>query len=108
MQEGLRKVCSQKASDETSKIIEEAIYADITNEHFDKALAELKTGSAPGPSRVTANMIKAWPRSTKIFVYKHMTNIWKSHTIPIWFKDKLMKLAPKIPGNDQLDKDTWQ
>jgi hypothetical protein len=103
MQEGLRKVCSQKASDETSKIIEEAIYADITYEHFDEALVELKTGSAPGPSRVTANMIKAWPRSTKIFVYKHMTNIWKSRTIPIWFKDKLMKLAPKIPGNDQLD-----
>jgi hypothetical protein len=32
-----------------------------------------------------------------------MTNIWKSRTILIWFKDKLMKLAPKIPGNDQLD-----
>jgi hypothetical protein len=103
MQEGLRKVCLQKASDKISKVIEEAIYADITYEHFDEALAELKTGSAAGPSRVTANMIKAWPRSTKMFVYKHMTNIWQSRTIPIWFKDKLMKLAPKIPGNDQLD-----
>jgi hypothetical protein len=75
MQEGLRKVCSQKASDETLKIIEEAIYADITCEHFDEALAKLKTGSAPGPSRVTANMFKAWPRSAKILVYKYMTNI---------------------------------
>jgi hypothetical protein len=103
MQKGLRKVCSQKVSHETSKIMEEAIYADITYEHFDNAFAELKTGSAPGPCRVTANMIKAWPRSTKIFVYKHMTNIWKSRTIPIWFKDKLMKVAPKIPDNDQLD-----
>jgi hypothetical protein len=49
----------QKASDETSKIIEEAINADITYEHFDEALAELKIGSAPGASRVTAKMIKS-------------------------------------------------
>jgi hypothetical protein len=59
MHEGLCKVRSQKAFDESSKIIKEAIYADITYEHFDEALAELKTGSAPGPSRVTANMSKA-------------------------------------------------
>jgi hypothetical protein len=59
MQEGLRKVCSQKLYDETSKIIEEAIYANITYEHFDEALAKLKTGSAPGQSRFTANLIKA-------------------------------------------------
>jgi hypothetical protein len=83
IQKGLRKTCSQKASDETFKTTEEAIYADITYEHFDEALIELKTGSAPGPFRVTATMIKAWPRSTKIFVYKHMTNISKSCTIPI-------------------------
>jgi hypothetical protein len=75
MQERLRKVCLQKASDRSSKTIKEAIYADKTHEHFDEALAELKTGSAPGPSRVTANMIKAWPRLTKIFIFKRMTNI---------------------------------
>jgi hypothetical protein len=95
MQERLRKVCSQNLSDETSKIIEEAISANITYEHFDKAIAKLQTGSAPGPHRVTANIIKAWPKSTKIFVYKHMTNylevLYNSH------------LAPKIRGNDQLN-----
>ena len=32
-----------------------------------------------------------------------MANIWKSRTIPDWFKDKEIALAPKIPGNDQLD-----
>jgi hypothetical protein len=53
----------QKASDETSKIIEEDIFADITYEHFDEALAKLKIVSAPGPFRVTSNMIKVWPRS---------------------------------------------
>jgi hypothetical protein len=59
MQEKLRKVCLQTTYNETPMIIEEAIYANIIYEHFDEALAELKTGSAPGPFRVTANMIKA-------------------------------------------------
>jgi hypothetical protein len=103
MQEQMCNVCSQNASDKTSKTTKNAIYADITYEHFDKALAELKTGGAQGPPRVTANMIKAWPRSTKIFAYKYMSNIWKSRTILIWFEDKLMKLAPNIPGNNQMD-----
>jgi hypothetical protein len=52
----------------TDPVWHSAINADITYKHFDEAISELKTGSAPGPSRVTANIIKAWPRSTKIFV----------------------------------------
>ena len=101
--DGLRKVCSKKASEETTQVLQDTIYSDISFEHFNEALNDLKTGSAPGPSQVTANMIKAWPRSTRMFVYKHMSNIWQSRTIPPWFKDKLMKLIPKLPDSDQLD-----
>jgi hypothetical protein len=68
MQERLRKECSQKASDVTSKIIEENINADNIYEKFDKSLVELKIVSVLGPSRVAANMIKAWPRPTKTFL----------------------------------------
>jgi hypothetical protein len=101
--DGLRKVCSKKASEETTKIIQDTIYSEITFEQFDEALNALKTGSAPGPSQVTANMIKAWPQSTRVLVHKHMSNIWQSRTIPPWFKDKLMKLIPKLPDSEALD-----
>ena len=57
----------------------------------------------PGPSQVTANMIKAWPAATRMLVYQHMSNIWTSRTIPPWFKDKLMKLIPKSPDSEALD-----
>jgi hypothetical protein len=72
----------QKAYKETSKIITATINVDITYKHFDEAIAELKIERALSPSIVTVNMIKAWLRSTKIFVYKHKTNIWKSPRFP--------------------------
>ena len=31
-----------------------------------------------------------------------MENIWITRSTPKWFKDKLIKLAPKIAGNTQL------
>jgi hypothetical protein len=49
--DGLRKVCSKKASEETSQVLQDTIYSDISLEHFHEALNCLKTDSAPGPSR---------------------------------------------------------
>jgi hypothetical protein len=103
MQKGLRKMCSAKVSPELADIIKEAIYADITYEHFNETLKSLKTGSAPGPSQVTANMIKAWPDTTRLFVYRHMANVWKTRTIPSWFRDKLIKPCPKVAGNSDME-----
>jgi len=31
-----------------------------------------------------------------------MTNIWTAKTTPAWFRDKVIKLAPKITGNSEL------
>ena len=103
LQDGLRKVCAKKVSIEVQNTVEDAIYADITYEQFNEALKHIKTDSAPGPSNATANMIKAWPEETRAFVYRHMVNIWKSRTIPSWFKDKILKLAPKVSGNSSLE-----
>ena len=32
-----------------------------------------------------------------------MEHIWTTRAAPKWFKDKVIKLAPKIPGNTELD-----
>ena len=47
-------------------------------------------------------MVKAWPESVRKLVYKHMLNIWKTRASPTWIKDKVIKLAPKIAGNTEL------
>jgi hypothetical protein len=104
IQKGLRNMCSAKVSPELADIIQEAIYADITYEHFNETLMKsLKTGSAPGPSQVTANMIKAGPGSTQQFVYRHMANVWKTRTIPSWVRDNLIKPCPNVAGNSDMD-----
>ena len=36
-------------------------------------------------------------------VYHHLNEIWKAKASPVWFKDKVIKLAPKIPGNTELN-----
>jgi hypothetical protein len=49
-------------------------------------------------------VLQAYPESSQ-YEQKlvEVNNIWKSCMIPFWFKDKLIKLAPKIFGNNQLD-----
>ena len=49
-----------------------------------------------------ANMAKGWSQTTRIIVHAHMDNIWKTRSTPAWFKDKVIKLAPKVAGNAEL------
>jgi hypothetical protein len=58
LRDGLREKVCQKASEETTKVLHDIIYSDISFKQFDIALNDLKIGSAPGPSQVTANVIK--------------------------------------------------
>jgi hypothetical protein len=48
-------------------------------------------------------MVKAWSAETRHLVYYHMNNIWTKRATPGWFKDKLIKLAPKIAGSTELN-----
>ena len=102
-QKGLRCVCAEKVSQEQKEFIHARLSERITYEEFDASLNALVNGSAPGPSEVTSNMIKAWSSSTRHLVYAHMEHIWIERAAPKWFKDKVIKLAPKIPGNTELN-----
>ena len=82
--------------------LDNSIRAPVTYEDFAEAIKAITTGGAPGPSDHSANMVKAWSESTTKIVFEHMTNIWESRFSPSWFKDKVVKLAPKIPGNTDL------
>ena len=102
MQKGLRKVCAKKVTPHVERQVAEAINSKITLVDFEDAIEAIPADGAPGPSQVTANMIKAWSAETRAFIYQHMLNMWSTRTTPRWFKDKLLKLAPKIAGNSDL------
>ena len=102
LQRGLRQACARKVSDAFCTRMSAAIHAPVTFAEFQEAIKNIPNGGAPGPSLATANMVKAWPDSVQILVFQHMTNIWSSLSSPSWFKDKVMKLAPKMANNPEL------
>jgi len=102
LQQGLRKVCATKASPTIQAEIAAEIDRLITFDDFSTAIDALKPDSAPGPSETTPNMMKAWSPAIRRFIYNHMLNVWNHRLCPSWFKDKLIKLAPKIPGSNDL------
>jgi hypothetical protein len=102
LQDGLRRVCAVKVSAPVKQCLQNVLDEAITFEDFNLAINSLTNGGAPGPSGVTVNMIKAWSPSTRQLVHMHMENIWTARTTPAWFRDKVIKLAPKITGNSEL------
>jgi len=102
LQKGLRRVCAKKVTQEVEDEVREVVYAPITIEDFGDALDDIVTGGAPGLSLATANMVKGWSDEVRRFVFMHMNNIWMQRQCPTWIKDKVLKLAPKIPGNAAL------
>jgi len=102
LQDGLRSACASKVTDDFRQRLDDVIRAPVTRTEFNDTLDGITNGGAPGPSDATANMVKAWPPDVRDLVFMHMTNIWSHLASPTWFKDKVMKLAPKIPGNSDL------
>lgn len=102
-QKGLRRVCAEKVTPDQKHLIHDRLADPITFAEFDAALTALTNGGAPGPSEATASMVKAWSPDIRKLAHRHMANIWDNKASPLWFKDKVIKLAPKIPGNTELN-----
>ena len=102
LQDGLRRACAVKVTAPVQDKIHTAVNERVTFNEFNSSLNDMANGGAAGVSKVTANMLKSWDLPTRQLVHAHMENIWITRSTPKWFKDKLIKLAPKIPGNTQL------
>jgi hypothetical protein len=61
LQDGLRRACKRKVSENFCDRMSNTIAAPITYKDFTQSLKGIKNGGAPGPSLATANMVKAWP-----------------------------------------------
>ena len=95
-------MCQRKVSTDVAHEIRLALDAPITLRQFKDAIAALPSGKAPGPSGLTANMIKAWPTDTIELVYDMLNTMWKDKSIPAWWGDKLLCGIPKKPGETAL------
>jgi hypothetical protein len=102
LQDGLRRACSVKVSPAVEQYVHEVVNQEVDFSEFNQAINNIPNGGAAGPSKASNNMIKAWNESTRRLVFEHMQNIWTTRSTPKWFKDKLIKLAPKIHGNTEL------
>jgi hypothetical protein len=49
---------------------------EVTFADFQSALKDIKSGAAPGSSRLTANVGKSWSDATQFLADKHMNNLW--------------------------------
>jgi hypothetical protein len=74
---------------------------EVTFTDFQAALKDIKNDAAPVPSGLTANMVKSWFAANE-----HMNNLWLKRVTPLWMKDKVIRLAPKVPGSFDL-KHMW-
>ena len=70
---------------------------------FKAAIRCQPSGKAPGPSGLTANMIKAWPESTIKMAHSLIQTLWHRGSIPGWWGDRLLCLAPKSSDDFTLD-----
>jgi hypothetical protein len=103
LQDSLKRVCAMKVTPAFTADLQAHLHERVTFEEFNESLNGIVNGGAPGPSETTNNMIKAWSPTNRRLAYRHMENIWKHRDAPKWFKDKLIKLAPKASGNPSLD-----
>jgi len=102
LQDGLRRACSVKVSPAVEQYVHEVVNQEVDFSEFNAAVNNIPNGGAAGPSKASNNMIKAWNEKTRRLFFEHMLNIWTTRSTPKWFKDKLIKLAPKVHGNSEL------
>ena len=101
-QDLIRKMCRRKVSQDVADELARVLREEITLEQFKAAIRAMPAGKAPGPSGLTANMIKAWPEETIVVVHAMLSKMWKDKSIPPWWGDKLLCGIPKKPGESSL------
>ena len=82
--------------------METELAAPVSFAEWNAAINALQSGKAPGPSRVTSNMIRKWPPEVRMYAYRCVASIWENKDTPLWWKDHIQCLAPKKPDSVAL------
>jgi hypothetical protein len=81
----------------------EAICSPVSYASFVSAIQCQPSGKAPGPSGLTANMLKSWPESLLRLAHSLIQTLWSRGVVPGWWGDRLLCLAPKASAEFTLD-----
>jgi hypothetical protein len=88
---------------EASVEMQEAVSGPIPLQTFLAAVKGQPRGKAPGPSGLTANMVKSWPESILTLAHSILQVLWDRGTLPGWWGDRLLCLVPKSALEFSLD-----
>jgi hypothetical protein len=99
------KACEQKElKPGVAEELHDAMQQTFTFEEFNKARLKLTKDKSPGPSGVTNNQMKSWNEKTARAVHDLSNIMWRHHSVPQFWQDRLMTLLPKINGVNDLSK----
>jgi hypothetical protein len=84
------------AAQQTKKDLEVAMHQAFTYQEFNTARKNITKNKSPGSSGVTNNQIKSWSEKTTRAIYELSSIMWKHHSVPQFWQDRLMTLLPKV------------
>jgi hypothetical protein len=96
--QALRPKVSQEEREANNNIMDAPSFDD-----FKAALQAGAPDSAPGPSGLSYNMMKLWSDDIKRKVYGHLIEMWKSHTVPDYWKWRWLAPIPKTEDPSLTD-----
>jgi hypothetical protein len=97
--------CALKVQNPTATSeLHTAMQQPFTFEEFNRARHKLTKDKSSDPSGVTNNQMKWWNDTTARTVYELSNIMWKHHSVPQFWQDRLMTLLRKINGVNDLSK----
>ena len=72
-------------------------------EEFEKAIKFSPSISAPGPSGLSYQHMKLWTDVTVRWVHRRLCDIWSSHSVPEFWKNRILHPLTKDPSKSGLD-----
>ena len=87
--------CRARVTDEQQRQVQEATDAPLTWSEYIAEINLLCHGKAPGPSGVTATMIKSWPAATHQLVFSCLQSLWQHRSVPNWWLHSYLHPIPK-------------
>ena len=101
-QQAFLNACRYRTTPEQRAHVHEITSAPLTWTEYQSEIQLLCFGKAPGPSGVTATMIKSWPLATHELAFACMCTIWQHRSTPHWWLHSLLHPIPK-KGAPTLD-----
>ena len=87
--------CRVKVTAEQRVQVQDATDAPLLWTEYIREIHLLQYGKAPGPSGVTATMIKSWPDAMHELVFSCLAALWEQRATPNWWLHSYLHPIPK-------------